>query len=289
MVIMNNNYIKKMNVNEMVPPSQMGRVNLVLIADNSEDMVLFSSLGKAFKVPVHKIPLSEPSSDGTDVRVLNKYCTTNIIGAARETTLKHLSENNPKDKKNKNFIFTVTNQGYIKKIDIEDVVNAPTSGIIYARVDDGDHVNSVLFGPSKMDIMLYSNNKVIRLNPKEVPYLRRATKGNRVSTANTIISGMNFILPKTTDMIVVTKKGYVNRIPLEHIGRVPRGRAGISVIKLTKGDSIHTIWTCPPEAKLVVREGRSQKEFPISGIKSGSTVDTGKKMFADVNKVMIMC
>ena len=286
MVIMTNNYIKKMNVNDMVPPSQMGKVNLVLVADNAEDIVLFSALGKAFKVPVHKIPLSEPSSDGTDVRVLNKYCTTNIIGAARETTLKNLADTSKG--KSKNFIFTVTNQGYIKKIDIDDVINAPTSGIIYARVDEGDHVNSVLFGPSKMDIMLYTSNKVIRLNPKEVPYLRRATKGNRVSTASTIISGMNFILPKMTDMVVVTKNGYVNRLPLDHIGRVNRGRAGISVIKLTKGDIIHTIWTCTPDAKLVVREGRSQKEFPVSGFKTGSTVDTGKKMFADVNKVMIV-
>jgi DNA gyrase/topoisomerase IV subunit A len=275
-----------MNVNDMVPPSQMGRVNLVLEADNAEDLVLFSALGKAFRVPIHKIPLSEPSSDGTDVRVLNKYCTTNIIGAARETTLKTLADNSKG--KNKNFIFTVTNQGYIKKIDIDDVINAPTSGIIFARVDEGDHINSVLFGPSKMDILLYTANKVIRLNPKEVPYLKRATKGNRVSTANTIISGMNFIVPKMTDLVVVTAKGYVNRVPLDHIGRVSRGRAGISVIKLTKGDSIHTVWSCTPEAKLVVREGRGQKDFPVSGIKMGSTVDTGKKMFVDVNKVMIV-
>jgi DNA gyrase/topoisomerase IV subunit A len=274
-----------MNVNDMVPPSQMGKVNLVLVADNTEELVLFSALGKAFKVPIHKIPVSEPSSDGTDVRLLNKYCTTNIIGVARETTLKQLADSSKG--KNKNFIFTVTNQGYIKKIDIDDVINAPTSGIIFARVDEGDYINSVLFGPSKMDILLYTGNKVIRLNPKEVPYLRRATKGNRVSTANTIISGMNFILPKVTDLVVVTKKGYVNRVPLDHVTRVNRGRAGVSVIKLTKGDSIHTVWSCTPEAKLIVREGRSQKEFPVANIKPGSTVDSGTKMFADVNKVMI--
>ena len=282
LVVMKNNYIKKMNVSDMVPPSQMGKINLTLMADNAEDIVVFSALGKAFKIPVHKIPLSDPNSDGTDIRILNKYCTTNVIGVARESTLKSLSS-----AKTKNFIFTVTKQGYIKKIDIEDVINAPTSGIIYARVDPGDQMQGILFGPNKMDLLLYTSNKVIRIHPKEVPYLRRSTKGNRVSTATTNIEGMNFILPQATDLIAVTKKGYVNRIPVAHVEKVSRGRAGSSVIKLTKGDEIHTIWTCTPEAKLVVREGRSQKEIPVSAIKSGSTVSTGEQMFQDVAKVII--
>ena len=79
----------------------------------------------------------------------------------------------------------------------------------------------------------------------------------------------------------------MNRIPVAHVEKVSRGRAGSSVIKLTKGDEIHTIWTCTPEAKLVVREGRSQKEIPVSAIKSGSTVSTGEQMFQDVAKVII--
>ena len=282
LVIMTNNYIKKINEMEMVPPAQMGMVNLMLLADNAEDIIVFSALGKAFKIPVHKIPLTEPSGGGTDVRLLNKYCTTNVIGVAREGTLKKLCSS-----KSKNFIYTVTKMGYIKKIDIDDVINAPTSGIIYARVDPGDEMQSVLFGPSKMDLLLYTANKVIRLNPKEVPYLRRSTKGNRVSTATTIISGMNFILPQATDLIVVTKKGYVNRVQVDHVERTARGRAGSSVIKLAKGDEIHTVWTCTPEARLVVREGRSQKEVPVASLEMGSTVGPGKQMFSDVTKVMI--
>lgn len=282
LVIMKNNTIKKLNEADSVPPSQMGKVNLMLLADNAEDIVVFSSLGKAFKIPVHKIPLSDPSSDGTDVRILNKYCTTNVIGVARESTLKALCSS-----KAKNFIFTVTKQGFIKRIDIEDVINAPTSGIIYARVDPGDQMQAVLFGPAKMDLLLYTANKAIRIHPKEVPYLRRSTKGNRVSTAATTINGMNFILPQSTDLVVITKNGYVNRVPVAHVEMTTRGRAGSSIIKLTKGDEIHTVWTCTADSKLVIREGRSQKEVPVASLEMASTVSTGKQLFQDVTKVFL--
>jgi DNA gyrase subunit A len=282
LVIMKNNYIKKMNEGDMVPPSQMGKVNLIILADNAEDIIVFSALGKAFKVPIHKIPISDPNSDGTDIRLLNKYCTANVIGVARESTLKALCSS-----KVKNFIYTVTQQGFIKKIDIEDVVNCPASGIIYARVDPGDYMQAVIFGPSKMDLLFYTSNKIIRLNPKEVPYLRRSTKGSRVSTPTTTIDGMNFILPQATDLVVITKNGYVNRLPVANIEKVTRGRAGIPVIKLSKGDSIHTVWTCTPNAKLIVREARSQKEIPVESLDMASTVSSGKMLFQDVTKVFL--
>ena len=281
-VVMKNNYIKKINEHDQVPPSQMGDVSSSLIVDNAEDIILFSSLGKAFRFPVHKIPLSEASGNGTDVRLLNKYCTSDIIGIAKESTLKTLSSS-----KTKNFMFIVSMNGYIKKIDIADIVNAPTSGLVFSKVDSGDRLQGILFGPSKMDLLLYTKNKVLRISPKEVPYLKRSTKGNLVGSANTIINGMNFILPHTTDIVVVSKKGYVNRVPIQNVELITRRKVGTNIIKLSKGDEIHTVWTCPPEAILIVREGRSQKEIPMQSLVIGDINSTGNHLFQDVNKVML--
>ena len=281
-VIMKNNYIKKINENDQVPPSQMGKVTSTLVVDNSEDIILFSSLGKAFRFQVHKIPLSDASGDGTDIRLLNKYCTSDIIGIAKESTLKSLVSS-----KNKNFMFMVSMNGYIKKIDIGDIVNAPVSGLLFSKLDSGDRLQGILFGPSKLDLLLYTKNKVLRISPKEVPYLKRSTKGNLVGSSNTIINGMNFILPHTTDIVVVTKQGYVNRVPVSGVELIQRRKVGTSIIKLTKGDEIHTVWTCPSNAILVVREGRSQKEIPIQSITIGDINSVGTHMFQDVNKVML--
>ena len=283
LVIFSNNFIKKINENDTVPPSQLPKVRLVVMADNAEDLILFSSFGKAFKIPIHKIPLSDSASEGTDVRLLNKYCTTNIMGVATESVLKYLANNK------KNFIFVVTRAGYIKKIDIQDVVNTPPSGLIYSKVEQGDNVQALLFGPDKMDVLFYTKQKVIRLANKDIPYLRRSTKGNLVSFSNNVsIEGMSFLLPQSTDLVVLTKNGFVNRVQINAIERVARGRAGTGVIKLTKGDEIHKIWNCTPEFKLVCREGRGQKEIPISQIPYESTVSPGKKLVNDAMKTVLM-
>lgn len=284
LVVMKNNYVKKINENDQVPPSQMGEVSSSLVVDNAEDVIFFSSLGKAFKFPVHKIPLSEASGNGTDIRLLNKYCTSDIIGIAKESTLKTLVNS-----KIKNFMFIVSMNGYIKKIDIADIINAPTSGLVFSKVDAGDKLQSILFGPSKMDLLLYTKNKVLRISPKEVPYLKRSTKGNLVGSANTIINGMNFILPHTTDIVVVTKQGFVNRVPIGNVELITRRKVGTNIIRLSKNDEIHTVWACPTNAILIVREGRSQKEIPIQSIFIGDINSNGNHMFQDVNKVMISC
>ena len=77
-----------------------------------------------------------------------------------------------------NYLFVVSRRGFIKKIDISDILTAPPSGIIYSKLDEGDYVQDILFGPDKMDLLIYSGTKVLRINSKEVPYLKRSTKGN---------------------------------------------------------------------------------------------------------------
>ena len=280
-IITKNNFVKKININEQLPPSQMGMVILNNIVDNADNLIVFSNQGKAFKLQTYKIPISEPSAAGTDIRTLNKYCTSPIIGMIPESTLNKLSESN------QNYIFMVSRQGYIKSISLNEMVNTPPSGLIYSRVEPGDEIESVLFGPLGLEILLYTKNKVIRMDPREFPLLRRSTKGSRVSTASTIIDGMNFIIPKTTDLVVVTKNGFVNRIPLNVLNQTSRGKAGSQVIKLVKGDSIHQVWSCNPYNKLIVREGRGQKEIPVETIQLGTTVSPGIKMFVDVNKVIL--
>ena len=159
-----NNMIKKIGENEEIPPHMYPIVKFVMLAENEEDLIMFSELGKVYKLPVHKIPLSDRKSDGIDIRVLIKNAVSGFCCAARATTLEKLSRN-----KMHSYIFVVTRMGYIKKIDIADVLTAPPSGIIYSKLDEGDVVKSIIFGPDKLDLMVYSANKALRISPKDVP------------------------------------------------------------------------------------------------------------------------
>ena len=287
LVFSKKNFVKKIGENENVTAFTNDQLNFVLKVQNEENVLVFSELGKVFKIPVHKIPLSDKKSNGIDIRILNKYCTSNICCAARETTLKNLAEAN---KKFKNFIFIITKNSYIKKIDIDDVITSPPSGIIFSKLDQGDIIKAMLFGPDRMDILIYMGPKVLRISPKDVPYLKRSTKGTRATNSNTPIDGMNFVTPNATDLVIITKSGRVNRIKLDIIPRVNRGRAGTRCIKLKEKDYIVSIWACNEANGIsVIEDGKKQTTVPVSEIPIGSTISPGIPMFKNPTKVTLQC
>ena len=278
------NFVKKIRENEYIGSLGKDELNFSMIAENTENVLVFSSLGKVFKIPVHKIPLTDKSSNGIDIRILNKYCTSNICCAARESTLEKLSK-----AQYHNFIFVITRNGYIKKIDIDDILVAPPSGLIYSKIEDGDYVKSLLFGPDVMDVLIYSGNKVLRINPKFVPYLKRSTKGNRASTASSKIDGMNFVIPGTTHIIIITESGMVNKLPIDIIQSSNRGKAGIKVIKLKKDDKIKSIQPCKENDEIAIYEGKSSNTIlPVKDIPIGSTISMGNKLLKNPIRVSII-
>jgi DNA gyrase, A subunit len=280
------NFIRKIGENDAAGSFANDEYNFAITVDNTEDILVFTDLGKVFRLPVSKIPLYAKGSYGADIRILNKYITSNVICAGRDASLQKLAT------KNGSFAFIVTRAGYIKKIDLKDVLTAPPSGFIISKLDQGDFVRDIIFGPDKLDILVCSESKILRIPAKEVPYLKRATKGNRVSTANTVVDTMNFLLPGMTEVVIITKNGYVNKIPVTVLPRSNRGKAGTKVIKLNKAgkggleaDSILSVWLCSENNTLVVNEGRSTKTVAVKDIPLGSTISTGTRLFKNPVRV----
>lgn len=289
LVFTKKNFIRKLGEHENITSMGNDEVNFVVTVENTQDILIFTTMGKVFKLPVSKIPLYAKGSNGIDVRILNKYITSNIVCAASTDTIDRLI----KGKKFKSYIFIVTRKGFIKKMDLDDIVNAVPSGIIYSKLDEGDYVKDIIFGPDKLDLLVYSGNKVLRMSPKQVPYLKRSTKGNRVSTASSEIDGMNFVIPGANELVIVTANGFVNKIPLEFVPMSTRGKAGCKVIKLGKAtkshpeDKIISIWPCSENNSIVVTEPRSVKTVPVKDIPQGTTVSSGVEMFTGPKRIVL--
>lgn len=276
-------FIRKLTENEVITSLGDDEITYSLMASNEEDIIIFSSTGKVSRISVSKIPLYAKGSNGTDIRVLNKYISSPIICAVRESVLKKLSEN----KKFRNYIVMVSKFGYIKRIDMDDVVNTPVSGFIYSKLDTNDEIRTIIFGPDKLEVVVYIGNKILRIPGSAIPHLKRSTKGNRVSTAGSIIEGINFLLPDSTDLIIVTKFGMVNRLPLNIIPQSVRGRAGTKVIKLQKGDSILSVWSCKQGQNLIVNDTRSIKRIALDQIPIGTSMSPGVQMFNSPTRVTL--
>ena len=272
-VVTENNCLKKVPVNDTIGSFKNDKPKYIIKGENTQNLLIFNELGKVFKLPIHKIGFSDKRSNGIDIRLLLKNCTSNINAIMYEPVLKSFM-----DKVSKYYIVTLTNNGFIKKMDIDDFLSANASGLIYAKLDDGDFIKDIMVINHKSDIVVYSTSKALRFSMEEVPYLKRSTKGNRVMNINEPILGLSVILNDTTDVVVVTKKGYINRIPIIGVPQESRTKRPRNVIKLGKGDYIVGMYGLNEADFIDITTSEQKISLPVASIPVGSSVSSGEKM-----------
>ena len=192
---------------------------------------------------------------------------------------------------NKHYLTVVTNNNCIKKLDVEDFLNVPPSGIIYTKLNPNDFVKDVVLVPDNLDAVIYSNRKALRMNMKDIPKYKRSTLG--VSAMNLAdgqcIDGISVIYPDVTDIIVITELGYINKFDVAGLQLSSRYKAGSSVIKLKKTDKIHSIFGVNDRNSINIITTNNKLTIPVSEIPKGSSLSSGKKMIQSKNEVIVKC
>lgn len=284
-VITENNYIKKLPVNDTIGAYKGDNPKHVMTVENTENILLFSAQGKVFNLPVHKIPITEKGSVGVDIRVLLKGLISDISAIIYEPVLREASK-----KLEKHHIVMVTNNNCIKKLDIEDFLNVPLSGIIYTKLNPNDFVKNILIMPDNLDIVIYSNRKALRVNMTQIPKYKRSTLGVSAMNLNAgeCIDGISALYPDMTDVIVVTENGRVNKFDIAGLQVSDRYKAGSSVIKLGKTDTIHSIFGVNDKMVLKITTKSGIVELPISDIQKGSSLSSGVKIL-NKSDIVLKC
>ena len=275
-VITEQNFIKKLQINDPIKTIKGDNAKCVIIADNSKDILLFDQMGKVFRLPVHKIAFTDKNSTGLDIRLILKKLTSNIISVMYLPIIEHL-----KNKSSKYFIVTVTKDGLIKRMDLDDVVNATPSGIIYSKLNSNDMVCDILIANQKSDVIVYTKSKALRMPIDQIPYLKRATLGNQAMKTTETIDGISVVTSDTKDVVVVTAKGRFNRISQAAFPRSDRNKSGAKVIKLTKGDYIINIFSCTDNNSIRIVRPDEVLTVQINDIPIGSSVSQGVKLCKD--------
>lgn len=285
-VVTENNYIKKLSPDDYVGSYRGDNPRHIIMAENTENILLFSAQGKVFKLPVHKVPLTDKGSVGTDIRMLIKGLISDIIKVEYEPTLKQISKS-----LTPHYMATVTAGNCIKKLTIDDFTTVPPSGIIYTKLNPGDIVKDVMIIPDVFDIILYSDRKALRVNMTQIPNYKRSAVGVTAMKLQDgeMIDGVSVIYPDATDIIVVTESGKVNKFNIAGLPASDRNRAGSSVIKLAKGDKIHSIYGVNDTNILKIVTSNGKMEVPVSEIQSGSSVSSGSKLLSTRGDIIIKC
>lgn len=274
-VITDKNYIRKIPDVDKVNIVRKDNPRFILRVDNSENILIFDNKGKVFNLPVHKIPISDKSSPGTDVRILIRNLTSNIISVFYEPIFKRISETGKK-----HYLVVATKSNTIKKLDIEDFLNVGPSGLIYSKVRDDDEVTGLALAAHDLDIVVNSNHKALRMRLKDISLLKRNAFGPKAMNTDEPINGLSVIYPDSSDIIVLTKNGKFNRFGSPLMSTHSRGSKGSSCIKLDSNDEIFGIYGASESDNIRVVTSDAVEEVPVTSIKSKSSIAAGQKLLA---------
>ena len=280
-VITDKNYIRKIPDVDKVNVVRKDNPKFIIRVDNSENILIFDNKGKVFNLPVHKIPISDRTSPGTDVRILIRNLTSNIISVFSEPIFKRISELGKK-----HYLVVATKSNTIKKLDIEDFLNVGPSGLIYSKVRDDDEVAGLALAAHDLDIVVNSNHKALRMKLKDISLLKRNAFGPKAMNTDEPINGLSVIYPDSSDIIVLTKNGKLNRFGSPLMNSHARGSKGSSCIKLDTNDEIFGIYGASESDRIRVMTSDAVEEIPVSAIKSKSNIAAGQKLLTSKNIIV---
>lgn len=279
-IVTNNNFIRKVPDAEPLKNNRSDNIKTVITGDNRESILIFDNMGKVFKLPIHRIPMTD--RNGTDIRFLIKGLTSDICSIVYEKDLIGYHE-----KKSKYFLVVITAQGNIKKMDLADFTTVPPSGILYSKLDPGDMVQSIMIINDHFDILICAGKSALRIPMTDVAHLKRNTKGSRAMTTNHQISSISVIPPTSEYILIITKNGRVNKLNSVAIPAKSRGKSGNPVIKLSKTDSIIAAIGVTDKSVIgIMTQNAGPSELRVSELPLGSTVSEGVKVTSKVDNIL---
>ena len=287
-IVTEKNNIKKVPANASLGSFRDDKPKLVIEGDNAENILIFTNIGKVYKLPIHKIPISASNSNGVQLNQISNKIFGNVISVMYETALEKLTK-----KRTKYFIAVLTAKGYIKKMDLDDFLAVPPSGIIYSKLEQNDYVKAINIITPNNDIVIYNcTNKALRITGQDIPHLKRSTKGNitfsNIELGKNEVIGMSIMKPDDTDILVITANGKINRLSSLALAVGRRNTTGSKVINLSRGDAIKEILTANDHNTINIQTQLNKYDIPVSDIQFGSSASSGNKII-NRNEHIIDC
>lgn len=277
-VITENNYVRKIGENENVNAVKGDKPKFIMTVSNLENVLLFDNKGRVFKLPIHKIPIMAKNDPGIDVKGVIKGLTADIVSVLYEPMVIKLAA-----LKQKVYIAILSKNNTIKKLDIQDFLNVPPSGIIYSKITQDDDIVDTQLVSDNMDLVLYSDTKALRIASTDITLLKRNTIGTLgMGGQHGPMEGMSIIYTDKKNpskyILVVTESGKVNKFSAAGFERSQRNKAGSKVIDLARGDRIKTIFGVSDSNTLNIVTTGTNYSLPISQIQMMSSVSKGTKV-----------
>ena len=200
-------------------------VDQVLQTTTHAYLLLFSNLGKVYRLRGHEIPMKERTARGTAV--------VNLLNLAPRERIQAIVPT--KDFPSDEFLVFATAEGQVKKTAFSEYDKSRREGFIAINLRDGDELVRVVPTTGADDLFMVTlKGMTIRFAETDVREMGRAAAGVRgvkLRPEDRVVS--LDVARDDADLLVVTDAGYGKRTKLERFSRQGRGGMGVRGIRLT--------------------------------------------------------
>jgi DNA gyrase subunit A len=191
-----------------------------------DNLMLFTSKGKMYKMLVDNVPIGTNVSKGIKVSSL-------ITMDADE---KIIAVSSLQRKTNAQYVIFITKKGLIKKTYLEEYTSVKRStGIAAIKLKEGDSLANVTFIDTEEMLIITKEGMSIRFETKDIAPIGRVTSGVKsikLADNDEVVIGLP--IHKETDKVAVfTTKGFSKKCNMDEFPLQARAGKGIAVYKPT--------------------------------------------------------
>ena len=252
---------------------------LTSFATNTLDTIMiFTSTGKMYKLPVDKIPVGDNKTRGINLNSIFKFESSEKIQAAI----------NLKDNTNAEYVVFFTKQGLIKKTKLDEYKNLKkNSGAPAIKLKEGDSIANVTFLKDEDVIIITQKGMSIRFETKSINPIGRVTSGRKaikLAERDSILVGMPINRKDEQKFVICgSQLGNAVKIPVEDFtNQSPNGK-GVKCIKLAAADIVINGIICTNDDNVLLIGTKHSKAINVSEIIQTSRDSTGRAVLKDEN------
>ena len=241
-------YMKRTNLDEYRSQARGGKgskgsntrdedfIEHMFIASTHNYLLLFTEKGQCFWLRAYEVPEGTKTSKGRAIQ--------NLISIAPDDKVKafiNVTSLTEEQYINNNYIVLATKNGIIKKTTLEAYTRPRANGINAVTIREGDILLEAALTNGNSEIMLATKlGKVCRFNESKVRPMGRNASGvigidlNDDEGGNNEVIGMICINDMSSNVLVVSEKGYGKRSDIEEYRVTNRGGKGVKTINITE-------------------------------------------------------
>ena len=245
-------------------------------------LLLFTNLGRVYRLKGHEVPLMDRTARGQHINNLLSLKSGERVQAMIDT----------RDYETSRYLLFATRRGQVKKTAFTDYDSSLSTGLIAINLREGDEVFDVLPTLGEDRIVLVSKNGMaICFKEGDARPMGRATAGVRGMTLREGDEVVGAVVARDdSDLAIVTSGGYGKRTRMREFRPQTRGGKGLIAIKtggrdrgevvgvefVQAGDELFLVSSRGVSIRIgsdsISRQGRTATGVKVKSLEAGETV-----------------